>query len=362
MEFTVKNKHILWLLSFAILCIFVSYFYISYSPNLGSDATEFKQATVFLSQGGELSKEVLTNRVLTSPVFLYSSVVLNLFFKDFSTSSAVINVFFYFLCVIAFYYLALEIYKEEKIAFLSTILVIFNYYVIDPGNAHLADMSGWFFLIISTYLAIRYINTFDRKFYYFSILLAIVGFFFKEYGGLGLMNLALLIFVSDLPKQQKWKDVLLAVVLSVIPIVSYHLFVYFQYHVSYFDKFINVPTSANSAPGYQSKSSILLIKILGWLFSFGWLAFLYGAYEECIIKDKKRLKILLAIFPATLTFLIWPAITQRLAVILMFWLALIAGFGISRVRWYILYPFLAAYILFNINIKILIDKINLPFY
>ena len=152
----------------------------------------------------------------------------------------------------------------------------------------------------------------------------------------------------------------MAGVLSAIPIISYHLFAYFQYHISYFDKFMNVPTSATIS-GYQSKSFVLLIKILGWLFSFGWLAFFYGVYEEWKIKDVKRIKILLAIFPATLTFLIWPAITQRLAVIFMFWLSLTAGFGLSRIKWYLLYPFLTAYVLFYYNIKILIDRINLPF-
>ncbi|MFA5889108.1 MAG: glycosyltransferase family 39 protein [Candidatus Paceibacterota bacterium] len=360
-DFMLKNKHILFLILLAIFCVFISYFYIGYNPSLGSDATEFKEAGVFLSQGGQVSREALMNRVIPSPLFLYISIVVNYFLNDFASSFSIVNMFFYILCIFAFYFLALEIYKEKKVAVISTVLVLFNFYVIDPGNAHLADMSGWFFLILSTYLAIKYIDTFIRKYYYFAILFAVIGFFFKEYGGLGLINLALLILVSDLPKRQKVKDILGAVVLSAIPIFSYHIFAFFQYHVSYFDKFINVVTNSPSNPDYQSKSLVLLIKILGWLFSFGWFAFLFGAWEEWKIKDKRRLKILLACFPATLTFLIWPAITQRLAVILMFWLSLITGFGLSRVRWYILYPFLGLYIAFNYNIKILIDKINLPF-
>ncbi len=149
--------------------------------------------------------------------------------------------------------------------------------------------------------------------------------------------------------------------ISSVPIISYHLFIYFQYHVSYFDKFTNVTVTSASNPDYQSKSLVLFVKILGWLFSFGWLAFLFGAWEEYKIRDERRLKILIACFPGTLTFLMWPAITQRLAVILMLWLSLIAGFGLSRVKWYILYPFLGMYICFNYNIKFLLDKINLPF-
>jgi len=361
MEFIKKNKIFIFLTLLIIFNIFVSYFYIGYSPDFGSDATEFRDAGVFLSQGGEISREALMNRVVPSPLFLYTSVATNSLLQDFSLSFSVVNIFFYILCVFAFYFLTLEIYKEKKVAIISTLLALFNFYVIDPGNAHLADMSGWFFFIFSTYLAVKYINTFNRKFYYFSILMAVAGFFFKEYGGLGLINLTLLILVSDLSKKQKIKDVLGVVILSTIPIFSYHIFAYLHYHVSYFDKFINVKVASPSDPEYQSKSFILLVKILGWLFSFGWLAFLFGVKKELEIKDKKRLKILLACFPATLTFLIWPAITQRLAVILMFWLSLIAGLGLSKIKWYLLYPFFGLYIWFNYNIKILIDKINLPF-
>jgi hypothetical protein len=115
--------------------------------------------------------------------------------------------------------------------------------------------------------------------------------------------------------------------------------------------------SINETP----KTLILLIKILGWLFSFGWLAFCFGLWQEWKIKDKRRLKILVALLPMTLTFYIWPAITQRLAVMFMMWLSLVAGFGLSKVKWYMLYPFLGLYIWFNYNIKFLIDKINLPF-
>ncbi len=89
---------------------------------------------------------------------------------------------------------------------------------------------------------------------------------------------------------------------------------------------------------------------------------LYGVWHEWKIKDWRRIKILLALLPVTLTFYFWPAITQRLAVMFMMWLAMIAGFGLSRLKWYWLYLFLAVYILFNFNINILIKIINLPFH
>src|SRR3989344_1026450 len=122
-DFITKNKHILLVLALAVLSVFISYFYIGYTQDLGSDATEFKQAQNFLSEGGEVSKEVLMNRVVPSPLFLYTSMFVSIFTKSFSTSSALINLLFYFGCVVAFYFLALEIYNEKKVAILSTTLV-----------------------------------------------------------------------------------------------------------------------------------------------------------------------------------------------------------------------------------------------
>lgn len=358
-EFFIKNKYLILISSFVVLNIFVSYFYVGYQPELKKDAVEYFEAARFL-QGDPVSDRMQLGRIITTPLFLYASIFANYLFKDFSVSFSVVNIIFYFLLALAFYFLALEIYKEKKVALLGSILVIFNYYVLDPSNAHLADMSSWFFFIFSTLLAIKYINTFNRKFYYLSIIFAAIGVLFKEYGGLALGNLILLICISDIPRKQKLKDCLVAIVLVLMPLLSFHIFIYFKYHYLYFDKFLNVGI-ASSVPGFEPKSFSLLVKILGWLFSFGWLAFLFGVKEEFKMRDSKRLKILLAILPVTLTFYIWPAITQRLAVIFMFWLALIAGFGLSRVKWYLLYPFLGIYIWFNYNIKFLIDKINLPF-
>src|SRR3989344_1579802 len=137
-SFNSKNKIFIFLAASAVLGVLVSYFYIGYSSEFGSDASEFRNAAVFLSEGGEVSGEVLMNRVIPSPFFLYTSVGINFFLNNFGLSFSIINIFFYILCVFAFYFLALEIYKEKRIAVISTVLVLFNYYVIDPGNAHLA--------------------------------------------------------------------------------------------------------------------------------------------------------------------------------------------------------------------------------
>src|SRR3989344_3514142 len=357
--FLIRHKFIVVLLMFAVVGILVSCFYIGYRPNLKKDALEYFEAARFL-QGTPVNDQIQLGRVISAPLFLYTSIFINYFVNDFSTSFAVLNVLFYFVCIVAFYFLALEIYKEKKIAFLSTVLVVFNYYMIDPSNAHLADMSSWFFYTLATFLAVRYVNTFNKKFYYLSILFTAIGVLFKEYGGLALLNLSLLVCVSNMSWKQKLKDILIAGVLVLAPLLSFHAFIYLKYHYLYFERFVKVAVDS-VVPGFEQKGLKLLIKVLGWLFSFGWLAFCFGLKKEFEARDKNRIKILAAILPATLTFYIWPAIDQRLAVLFMMWLLLIAGFGLSKVKWYWPYAFLVGYILFNFNIKYLLDIINLPF-
>lgn len=356
-----KNKKELLILSIImIIALATSFLYIGYTSDLGSDATEFKQASVYLFSETQVPIEALMNRVLTSPFFVYFSIFVSYFTKDFSLASAIINLIFYIFLIPAFYFLVFEIYAHKSIALYSSVLVAFNFYIIDPGNFHLADMAGWFFLILSTWAALKYISSKNRKFYFWSVGLGTIGFFFKEYGGLGLINLSLLLLVSDFPKNQKIKDIFLSWLIFVLPVAAYHFYFYLEYGISYISKMKYV-ANMSLTPGYESKSFVLLIKILGWLFSFGWLIFVYGVYNEWKENNIERIKKLIVLFPVTLTFLVWPSITQRLAVILLFWLATIAGYGLYKSKWYFSYLFLIGYILFNINIKILIDKINLPF-
>lgn len=358
-ESLIRNKSVVLIFSLAALGLFVSYFYIGYEHRLEKDAISYSEAANFL-QGKSTGGPVPMNRVLTTPLFIYSAIVLNFIFKDFALSASVLNIIFYFLCIGAFYLLAKEIYKKSEVAFWGSLLFISNYYFIDPGNAHLADMGGWFFFVLATYFAVKYIDVSDRKFYYLAILAAVLGVLYKEYGGLGLVNLMLLIAVSDFSKKQKIKDIALAGLLFLTPFLSYHLFIYLKYEYSYFNWYLFIKSTTHNV-AYQTKNFIMLAKILGWVFSLGWLAWIFGLKEELKERDKRRLKILIAILPAALFFLIWPVIAQRLAFILVPWLALIAGFGLSKIKPYWAGAFVAIHALFNYNIKFLLDIINLPF-
>lgn len=359
-NFIFKNKYLICIGLFIALNIAISILYIGYKPYLmEGDSVTYIEAAKFL-QGENTTGQGVANRILSVPFFLYTTIFVDAFVDDLHLSISIVNLIFYIGCVYTFYLLSLEIYKENRVALLATMLVTFNYYVIDPVNAHLADMGGWFFFLLSTYFAVKYFNSTERKYYYAAIVYAAMGVLFKEYGGFGIINLGTLIVVSNFSYSKKIKDIFLAAVLFSPLLIFYHVFVYLKYNYSYFDWYSQVKTVV-SVPGYESKSVILLLKILGWLFSFGWIAFLFGLKEECKVVDKNRIKILVALLPSTLFFLIWPGITGRLAVMFMMWLALIAGFGLSKLKWYALYPFIGAYVWFNCNILWLLEKINLPF-
>ncbi|HRY52905.1 MAG TPA: glycosyltransferase family 39 protein [Candidatus Portnoybacteria bacterium] len=358
-DFFIKNKELALIFSLAILGLVVSYFYIGYDHRLEKDAITYFEAVKFL-QGQALDGPVPMNRVLTTSLFLGLATFFNFFLKDFSLSVSALNIIFYLLFIGVFYLLAKEIYQKSRVAFWGSLLVVSNYYLIDPGNAHLADMGGWFFLFLATYFAVKYTNAADRRFYYLAILASAIGVLYKEYGGLGLVNLFLLLLVSNFSNKQKIKDIILAGCLFLVPFLSYHVFVYFKYHYSYFDWYLAVKSVSFEA-GRQSRGIIIIAKILGWVFSLGWLAWLLGIKEEIKAQDKGRWKILIAILPTSLFFIIWPEVAQRLAFILVPWLALVAGFGLSRIKPYWAGVFVAAYVLFNYNIRSLIDIINLPF-
>lgn len=359
-EIVIKNKYFFGVLGLAVLSVLVSYFYIGYHRELFKDAIGYAEAADFL-QGRQSAAAVPMNRILTTPLFLYSVIFINFFLKDFSSSLAVFNLIFYFLCVGAFFLLAREIYHDEKTAFWGALLVAANFYLIDPGNAHLADMAGWFFFILSTYLAVRYFNSADRRFYLGAVAAAAVGFLFKEYGGLGLVSLFLLIALADgFSARRKLGETVVAGALFLVPFLAYHTFVYLQYHYSYFDWYSSVKTLSFEA-GRQARGLAVFVKILGWLFSFGWLIWLIGLKKEWQERNWRRWKILAAILPASLFFVIWPEIAQRLAFILVPWLALSAGLGLSRMNSYRAAALTGLYVLANYNIKFLINIINLPF-
>ena len=351
----IKSKYFL-LYALGILNIAVALYVIKISL-WSSDSETYLSAMKYL-QGAKLD-ELPYNRLITTPFMLFASIFLSFMTGSLFNGMLAVNLIFYFLIIYVFYKLVFEIYQNEKIAFLSSVLFLGNYAIYNFGIAYLADMGGWFFFILGSWLALKYYRGHnDKKYYYWAILAAGVGVLFKEYGALGLISLCLLTLASAYGWRKKIKEIITAGFLFALIPLLYNLIFYLKFNYSYLDwYFFNVDAHG------QSYNLILLIKVLGWLYLAGWPIFFYGLWQEKKYFEKTRATVLAALLPASLAFLAWPALTQRVAFIIVPWLALISGFGLTKLKNnYLIAAILIIYIIINYSITpFLLDAINLPF-
>ena len=338
-----------------ILNLVIAFSLLPYPLKLNGDAPTYLAAMKFL-QGREYDKadydenmEVfLKTRILTTPLMLYSSIALGKLAGGEYDGMLLVNIVFYFLIIFIFYKLVYLIYQSHRTAFCGAVLFFTNYAMINYGVTYRTDIGGWFFFLLTTLLAVKFF--YFKKNYYLAILSASIGVLFKEYGALGMIPLGILILFLPENFLNRMKKILKAAVLFLIIPGFYHLFIYWRLGFSYlnwygfsFKEVINNP----AAPGIDW-SFLLLIKILGWLFLAGWPIFIFGLYQEYRNFNKERAKILLAILPASVSFLAWPGLTQRIAFILVPWLAMISGYGLSRLKKkYLIAIILIIYVLIN---------------
>lgn len=318
-----KSEYFL-LFILAVINFFIAFYVIKLSL-WHSDSETYLNAARFLQ--GEKLDAIPFNRLLSTPLMLYASIGMSWFTGNFYSGMMAVNLIFYFLIIYVFFKLSLVIYNDRRVALFSAVLFLADYCFFSFGPSYLADLGGWFFFVLGSWLAVKYYREKNKKFYYLAIAAAGVGVLFKEYGALGLISLSLLIINMPYSWRKKFKEIVTAGFLFALIPVIYYLIFYIKFHYSYFDWYgLNI-----SAHG-QSYGLILILKDLIWLFSAGWPIFLYGIWQEKKYFERDKFKILTALLPASLAFLAWPALTERIAFIFVVWLALIAGFGLSKVK------------------------------
>ena len=184
-----------------------------------------------------------------------------------------------------------------------------------------------------------------------------VGVFFKEYGALGLLTLFSLILLSNLPRSEKIKRIFGGGLLFAILPAAYHIFYYLKFSFSYFGVYGFTYAQYNIITPNHSFS--IFIKVLGWVFSVGWLFFCYGVWQEWRHFDKTRFKLLISLLPLSLSFLAWPGFVQRVCLVLLPFLATLSGRGLADLNKYLAVLLLVAYIIFNYHMGNLVEIINL---
>jgi 4-amino-4-deoxy-L-arabinose transferase-like glycosyltransferase len=308
-------------------------------------------------------------RMLTTPLMLASSMAIGSLFGDYSKGMFFLNVAFYLFSIPVFYRIGMLVYDDTRTAFIGTILFITSWGIFSFGPTYLADMGGWFFFLLTTLCALTYYrNPGEKRFFYLGILSSIIGVLFKEYGALGMSSLILLtLMVKEKTLTTRMKEALIAVALFGGALLLYYIWFYTEFNYSYLDWYrYNIESyGGEDATSTNMYNVTDLIKVVVLIFFAGWPLFLIGAIRE--IRDvlrgnQTRLMILLALLPASLAFLLWPAFTHRVAVILIPWVALVAAFGVARIqsRWLIAF-ILVLYVFVNYHTNYLMSQIDLPF-
>ncbi len=211
-----KSKYFLIYL-LAIFNLLITVYYVKHSL-WSSDSETYFSAMQYLQ--GEKVDLIPYNRLLTNPLMLYSSIFMSNIAGSLYGGMLAVNPIFYFLIIYVFYKLVFEIYKDNKVALLSSVLFISNYGLYNFGTAYLADMGGWFFFILSSYFALKYFLNKNKKYYFLTIIFSGIGVLFKEYGALGIISLSFLILASDLPFKRKVGEIIKAgLLLLIIPIL-----------------------------------------------------------------------------------------------------------------------------------------------
>lgn len=364
------RTHYFLIFLLAVINLLIAFFFVKYPARLNGDAPSYLNAMRYI-QGREYDKAaygwetdiVLKARILTTPLMLYSTVFVSKITGNEYSAMLLINIVFYFLIIYIFYKLVFEIYSSHLVASLSSILFFANYCMNNYGITYRTDIGGWFFFLLATFFAVKYFKKpTDEKFYYLAILSASIGVLFKEYGALGLIPLGILILFLPVSFKEKLKRIFKAAFLFLIIPFLYHLFIYFRFHFSYIDWYghaFGLVIDNPARPG-TDWSIILLTKVLGWLFLVGWPIFLWGLYQEYKNWDRQRIKILFSILPASLAFLAWPGLTQRIAFIFVPWLAMISGYGLSKIKnKYLIGLIIVVYLLISYYTRPLMVMINL---
>lgn len=346
---------------FPVLCLglinlLVAYFYIKLPFRAYEDFITYQNAVDFFEGHGSILADKVLTRLLTMPLSLLLGWIVG--FGNLGKGFVIMNIIFYFLVIWIFYKLVFEIWKNKNIALISTILLQSNFWFFSYGAAYSADLGGHFFFFLANFFAVKYFFSNSQKYFYYTIFSSSIGMFFKEFGALGMMTLGMLILFSSFSWKDKFYKISEAAILFLILPGIYHLWFYFKFDYTYFDWFI-IPVKI----GAETKSRFsLMIKVLGWLYLVGWPIFLFSLWK--IKKYFKTLdyKIVISLLPASLAFFAWPMFMQRTAFVLVPWLAICSGFGLSKIKNnYIVALILMIYILVGYNTVPLLKIINLPF-
>ena len=278
---------------------------------------------------GEPGGEVALHRILNPLPILIGASLSPL--ADGENALILQNVIFYVLSVLLIFFLVYEIYHNEKQAFYGTVLFMTAFPVLAYGLAALTDMSGWFFFLLTVLLSLNFLKNPSFRTAILPGLVASFGMLFKENVAAAPIFFASLVFIAaNLSFKEKIKYLIVfGLAFLFFPLInSLILNHFFSYY--YLTTFQDIGAGGKAVEGFYMYTFPRILIEIGRAFLIGWIFILLGVFREFSIKNKERIKILLAFIPPSLSVFLWICPHNRMFFIAFPILVLLGSFGLLR--------------------------------
>ena len=278
------------------------------------------------------------------------------------------NVAFYILSTYLIFRITDLIYKNKEQALFASILYAFAIPWLNVGLGYMQNAGAWFFVILSLYLILLYFKKPSEKLLIFSGLVSGLGILMKESGGLAIVFFLVLLLLSrNFSFSEKFSKMLrFGVSFLAIPIIWEIIILIFFQPFSHAYMFLVLKKEYIDV---IPKTLVVLKQITALLATFGllgWFLILFGGWKEWKEKNPERARIILALIPFSLIFLVWVNGDPRHAFTTLAPLVLLGSYALVRLKnafasktmGTVLVTFIAGlYIVLNYYSNILVDAV-----
>jgi len=230
--------------------------------------------------------------------------------------------------------------RARKQALLASLFFVTATPVIESGLAYLTDMGAWFFYLLSLFLTLLYFKTKKEGLVVLNGFLSGLGVLMKENGGLGALFFGLMILLSgEFSIKGKIFKILRFGTFFLIPVGILEILMFKYFHFTSLDWYLSGRASLNGEGIF-----LIFLRYLGQLFrilGILWIPLLFGLWQEWREKNWERIRVYLALIPASFSFLLWSTAGSARSVFIFAPLGiLLASFGCRKIK-----PFFMALIM-----------------
>ena len=323
-----NNKYLISALAFTILNMVAIFWFFGFQSY---DDSNGYIDIIHLFQGKEVAMNPGLSWELMAP--LGSFIALPFEFLGDGAGIIVENALFYFFSAYLIFKIIQLIFHNEKQAFWGSILFAGSLPMLKFGLSYMTDMGAWFFYILSIFLTLLYLKNRNEKLIIINGLLSGIGTLMKTDGGLGIMFFLMMILLSkEFNLKKKFFKALKFGIPFLLPVAIFQIYLFSSFGFTTFSQYSSYNQWFFSQQGLEelraypgsvysdlNRFTIIIYIYAGeFLKAFGILGLFFsliGLWREWLQKSKERIKIYLALLPASLSFLIFPPTDSRLAFI-----------------------------------------------